>query len=52
MNTNTNKIVESVNVNFDEYTKVHEAESMKRLEEYKSFVYFYEGMLAKENDAN
>ena len=35
LNTNTNKIVESANVNFDEYTKVHENKPMKRLEEYK-----------------
>ena len=29
LNTNTNKVVESENVNFDEYTKVYEAEPMK-----------------------
>ena len=38
LNTNTNKIVESINVNFEEYTKVHDVEPMKNLEEYKSFV--------------
>ena len=38
LNTNTNKIVESANVNFDEYIEVHDAEPIKRLEEYKSFV--------------
>ena len=38
LNTNTNKIVESANVNFDEYREVHEDESMKKLEEKYSFV--------------
>ena len=33
LNTNTKKILKSENVNFDEYTKEHEAEPMKRLEE-------------------
>ena len=44
LNNNPNINVESVNVNFDEHTKNHYAEPIKRLEEYKSFVYFYEGM--------
>ena len=35
LNTNTNKVVESVNVNFDEYIEVHEDETMKDLEEFK-----------------
>ena len=35
LNTNTSRVVESANVNFDEYTKVHEAKPMKGLEEYK-----------------
>ena len=52
MNTNTNKIVESENVNVDEYTKVHEDESMKKPKEYKSVVYFYEGSPAKEDATN
>ena len=47
LNTNTNKIVESENVNFDEYTEAHDAEPIKRPEEYKSFLYFYEGMLVE-----
>ena len=38
LNTNTNKVVESVNVKFDEYTEVHEDEPMKKPKEYKSFV--------------
>ena len=29
LNTNTNKVVESANVNFDEYTKSHEVEPAK-----------------------
>ena len=38
LNNNTKKVVECGNVKFDEYTKVYEAEPMKELEEYKSFV--------------
>ena len=37
------------NVKFDEYTEVYEAEPMKEPKEYKSFVYFYEGMPTKED---
>ena len=44
--------MENVNVKFDEYIEVHEAEPMKKLEEYKYFVYFYEGMLADEDFVN
>ena len=44
--------MESANVNFDEHTKVHEAKPMKELEEYKSFVYFYEGMPIEEDATN
>ena len=44
--------MESVNVNFDEYTKVYEAEPMKEPEEYKSFLYSYEGMHVEEDVAN
>ena len=44
--------MESVNVKFDEYTEVHEVEPMKELEEYKSFVYFYEGMTIDEDVVN
>ena len=39
LNTNTNKILESENVNFNEYTKVHEDESMKKIEEYIFFTF-------------
>ena len=52
LNTNTTKIVESANVNFDEYTKVHDDESIKRPEEYISFIYFYKGMSANEESIN
>ena len=52
LNTNTNKIVESVNVNIDEFIEVHEAEPTKEPEQYKSFIYFYEGMPAKEDATN
>ena len=33
LNTNTNKVVESENVNFDEQSKVQNNESTKKLEE-------------------
>ena len=52
LNTNINKVVESANVNFDEFTKVHEVESTKELEQYKSFIYFYEDMPTKEDATN
>ena len=52
LNTNTNKVVESENMKFDEYTEVHEAESMKEKKEYKSFVYFYEGVPTEEDVLN
>ena len=39
LNTNTNKIVESANVNFDEYIEFHVDESIKGPKEYKLFVY-------------
>ena len=44
--------MESANVNFDEHTKLQDDESIKKLEEYGSFVYFYEGMPTKEEDSN
>lgn len=52
LNTNTNKVVESANVKFYDYIEVYEATPMKDLEEYKSFVYFYEGMHVEEDDVN
>ena len=51
LNTNTNKIVESANVNFDEHAEV-QIEEPKRLEEYRTFVYSYEGMPIEEDDVN
>lgn len=50
--SNTNKVVESENVKFDEYTKVYEIEPMKEPEEYKSFFYFYENIPIEEDVVN
>ena len=55
LNINTNKVVESANVKFDELAKVQNVENTKKIEEYKTFVYFYEGMpndgkVATQND--
>ena len=44
--------MESENVNFDEYREVHDDEPIKRPKEYKSLVYFYEGMPTKEEATN
>ena len=44
--------MESANVNFDEHTEVQDDESIKKIEEYISFVYFYEGMHTKEEATN
>ena len=44
--------MESENVNFDEHVEVQNDESTKKLEEYKSFVYFYEGMTNEEDAIN
>lgn len=52
LNTNTNKVVESANVKFDEYIEVHEVEPIKEPKEYKSFIYFYEGMPTDEGVVN
>ena len=52
LNVKTNKVVESANVNFDEFTKVHEDKSTKELEECKSVIYFYEGMPIEEEVIN
>ena len=51
LNTNTNKIVESANVNFDEHAKVH-VEEPKKLDEYRTFIYSYEGMPIEEEAIN
>ena len=50
LNANTNKVVESANVKFDELVEVQNDECTKKIEEYKSFIYFYDGM-PNEDDA-
>ena len=52
LNVNTKKVVESENVNFVEHAEVQDNESTKKPEEYKSFVYFYEGMSDEEDVTN
>ena len=52
LNTNTNKIVESVNVNFDEFVEEHEVESAKEPKQYRSFIYFYDGITNEEDAMN
>ena len=52
LNANTNKVVKSANVKFYEHVEVQDNASIKKLEKYKSFVYFYEGMPTKEEAAN
>ena len=49
LNTNTKKVVESANVNFDEFTEVHETRPATELEQYKSFIYFYDGIPNEED---
>ena len=44
--------MESENINFDEHAEVQDNESIKKIEEYKSFVYFYEGMSYEGDSAN
>ena len=48
LNVNTNKIVESANVNFDESMEEHVDESEKEFENYRSFVYFYDEIPSQE----
>ena len=43
--------MESANVSFDEHTEV-QVEEPKRLDEYKTFVYSYEGMPIEEDAIN
>ena len=47
LNNNTNKVVESVNLNFDDYTEVHEDEPKKEPKNYRTFMYCYGGMSDK-----
>ena len=52
LNANTKKVVESANINFDEHAKFQDNASIKKPEEYKSVVYFYEGMPDEEEATN
>ena len=44
--------MESANVNFDEFTKVHEVEPAKEPEQYRSFIYLYYGIPNEEDAIN
>ena len=44
--------MESANVKFDELAEVQNVECTKKIEEYKSFGYFYEGMPNEGDAAN
>ena len=44
LNTKTKKVVESVNVKVDEYLDLHEVEQLQESEDYRTFIYYYEGM--------
>lgn len=48
LNSNTKKVVESENVKVDEYIEVHEDEPMKEPKNYKTIIYYYEGMSVDE----
>ena len=48
MNINTNKIVESINVKVDECFELNEERQVQELEDYKTFMYCYEGMPMRE----
>ena len=50
VNNNTDKVVESENVNFDEFIEVHEAEPAKEPEQCKFFIYFYDGIPNEEDE--
>ena len=50
LNPNTNKILESVNVKFDEYSELHEVEHEEESKNYRTFIYYYEGLFAEENE--
>ena len=43
--------MESANINFDEHAKVH-VEEPKKLDEYKTFIYSYEGMAIENSTVN
>ena len=44
LNSDTNKVVESENLKIDEYTEIHEDEQKKEPENYKTFMYYYQGI--------
>ena len=44
--------MESANVKFDKLAEVQNVECTKKIEEYNSFVYFYEGMSNEGDVAN
>ena len=53
LNINTNKVVKSENVNFDEFAEEHDhVELGKDIDNYRSFVYFYDGILNQEDIVN
>ena len=52
LNVNTNKIVERANVNFDEFVEEHEVELAKESKQYRSFIYFYDGIPNEEDVVN
>ena len=45
---NTKKVVESVNVKVDEYSKKNKERQEEEPKNYKTFMYYYEGMSAEE----
>ena len=47
-NTNTSKILERINVKVDEYSKLNEEIQVQEPEDYKTFIYYYEGMPTRE----
>ena len=44
--------MESANVNFDELAEEHEVELAKKPEQYKYFIYFYDGIPNEEDATN
>ena len=52
LNVNTNKVVESANVNFDEFVEDYGEELGKESKNYRSFVYFHDGLPNQEDTMN
>ena len=44
--------MESANVNFDEFVEEHEAKLAKEPKQYRSFIYFYDGIPNEEDVLN